>query len=112
MADAHSTPDTTVFKISQHERFTRVGYRPVKGNHDIPAINMAGQWLKEAGFRTGQPLKLRVMPGCIVITVQDIRALWQDLHALSVAAFDEQAVAQWLRGFPGGLNLAGMENGR
>ncbi|TAI98721.1 type I toxin-antitoxin system SymE family toxin, partial [Pectobacterium versatile] len=24
MADAHSTPDTTVFKISQAERFTRV----------------------------------------------------------------------------------------
>ncbi|UJR62513.1 SymE family type I addiction module toxin [Dickeya zeae] len=109
MADAHSTPDTTVFKISQHERFTRVGYRPVKGNHDTPAITMAGHWLKEAGFRTGQPLKLRVMPGCIVITTQDIRALWQDLHALSVAAFDEQAVAQWLRGFPGGLDVGGVQ---
>ncbi|WP_231578149.1 MULTISPECIES: SymE family type I addiction module toxin [Dickeya] len=53
MADAHSTPDTAVFKISQHERFTRVGYCPVKGNHDTPAINIAGQWLKEAGFRLG-----------------------------------------------------------
>ncbi|WP_226052876.1 type I toxin-antitoxin system SymE family toxin [Dickeya chrysanthemi] len=74
MADAHSTPDTTVFKISQHEHFTHVGHHPVKGNHDTPAINIAGQ-----------PLKLRVMPGYIVITVQDIRALWQDLHALSIA---------------------------
>ncbi|WP_033111638.1 hypothetical protein [Dickeya dadantii] len=108
MADAHSTPDTTVFKISQHEHFTHVGHHPVKGNHDTPAINIAGQWLK-----------LRVMPSCIVITEQDIHALWQDLHALwqdlhalSIASFDEQAVAQWLRGFPGGLNLAGMENGR
>ncbi|ACT07407.1 conserved hypothetical protein [Dickeya chrysanthemi Ech1591] len=53
MADAHSTSDTAVFKISQHERFTRVGYCPVKGNHDTPAINIAGQWLKEAGFRLG-----------------------------------------------------------
>nr|WP_052012565.1 SymE family type I addiction module toxin [Pectobacterium betavasculorum] len=98
--------------MSQHERFTRVGYRPIKGNHDTPAINMAGQWLKEAGFSTGQPLKLRIMPGCIVITVQDIRALWQDLHALSIAPFDEDAVTYWLNRFPGGLNLAGIENGR
>ncbi|WOA52027.1 SymE family type I addiction module toxin [Dickeya solani] len=112
MADAHSTSDTAVFKISQHEHFTHVGHHPVKGNHDTPAINIAGQWLKEAGFRLGQPLKLRVMPSCIVITVQNIHALWQDLHALSIASFDEQAVAQWLRGFPSGLNLAGMENGR
>ncbi|WP_433915685.1 SymE family type I addiction module toxin [Pectobacterium versatile] len=58
MADAHSTPDTTVFKISQAERFTRVGYRPIKGNHATPAINIAGQWLKDAGFTTGQPLRL------------------------------------------------------
>ncbi|WP_233973259.1 SymE family type I addiction module toxin [Pectobacterium versatile] len=50
MADAHSTPDTTVFKISQAERFTRVGYRPIKGNHDTPAINITGQWLKDAGL--------------------------------------------------------------
>ncbi|KHN55405.1 SymE family type I addiction module toxin [Pectobacterium fontis] len=110
MADAHSTPDTTVFKISQAERFTRVGYRPIKGNHDTPAINIAGQWLKEAGFSTGQPLRLRIMPGCIVITTQDIRALWQDLQALSIAPFDEYAVTHWLNRFPGGLDLAEMES--
>ncbi|MDX5631168.1 MULTISPECIES: SymE family type I addiction module toxin [unclassified Brenneria] len=34
---------------------------------------MSGKWLQEAGFSTGQPLKLHVMPGGIVITVQDIR---------------------------------------
>nr|WP_258030031.1 type I toxin-antitoxin system SymE family toxin [Pectobacterium odoriferum] len=83
MADAHSTPDTTVFKITQAERFTRVGYRPIKGNHDTPAINIAGQWLKDAGFTTGQPLKLRIMPGCIVITTQDIHELWGNLQALT-----------------------------
>ncbi|MBN3265832.1 SymE family type I addiction module toxin [Pectobacterium brasiliense] len=94
------------------ERFTRVGYRPIKGNHDTPAINMAGHWLKDAGFTTGQPLKLRIMPGCIVITVQDIRALWQDLHALSVAPFDEDAVTHWLNRFLGGLNLEEIKNGR
>ncbi|WP_233961678.1 SymE family type I addiction module toxin [Pectobacterium versatile] len=105
MADAHSTPDTTVFKISQAERFTRVGYRPIKGNHDTPAINIAGQWLKDAGFSTGQALKLRIMPGCIVITTQDIRELWGNLQALSIAPFDERAATQWLNRFPGGLNV-------
>ncbi|ASN84474.1 type I toxin-antitoxin system SymE family toxin [Pectobacterium versatile] len=105
MADAHSTPDTTVFKISQAERFTRVGYRPIKGNHDTPAINITGQWLKDAGFTTGQPLKLRIMPGCIVITTQDIRELWGNLQALSIAPFDERAATQWLNRFPGGLNV-------
>ncbi|QQG29472.1 hypothetical protein JFY74_05290 [Pectobacterium carotovorum] len=45
------------------------------------------------------------MPGCIVITTQDIRALWQDLQALSIAPFDERAAASWLNRFPGGLSM-------
>ncbi|WP_326489320.1 SymE family type I addiction module toxin [Pectobacterium versatile] len=36
----------------------------------------ARQWLKDAGFSTGQPLRLRIMPSCIVITTQDIHELW------------------------------------
>ncbi|WP_413556418.1 SymE family type I addiction module toxin [Brenneria sp. L3-3Z] len=71
--DAYSAPFTPVFKISQPERYQRVGYRPNRGDTSTPAINISGKWLQEAGFSTGQPLKLRVMPGCIVITVQDIR---------------------------------------
>ncbi|WP_442878694.1 SymE family type I addiction module toxin [Brenneria sp. g21c3] len=65
----HFTPDTPVFKISQHERYQRVGYRPNKGDTSTPAITLSGKWLGEAGFTTGQSLKLRIMPGCIVITV-------------------------------------------
>ncbi|WP_261850281.1 type I toxin-antitoxin system SymE family toxin, partial [Pectobacterium araliae] len=70
------------------------------GNHDTPAINIAGQWLKEAGFSTGQPLKLRIMPGCIIITTQGIRELWGNLQALSIAPFDERAATRWLNTFP------------
>ncbi|WP_390196451.1 SymE family type I addiction module toxin [Brenneria goodwinii] len=66
MADAPSTPDIPVFKISQPERYQRVGYRPNKGDTSTPAITISGKWLQEAGFCTGQSLKLRVMPGCIV----------------------------------------------
>ncbi|MFP1853867.1 SymE family type I addiction module toxin [Lonsdalea quercina] len=94
--------------MSQAERFTRVGYRPIKANHDTPAINIAGQWLKDAGFTTGLPLKLRVMPGCLVITAQDIRELWFMLPGLSKAPFDERAAAEWLGAFPGGLDLGGI----
>ncbi|WP_326489370.1 SymE family type I addiction module toxin [Pectobacterium versatile] len=32
--------------------------------------------MKDAGFSTGQPLRLRIMPSCIVITTQDIHELW------------------------------------
>ncbi|MFP1807426.1 SymE family type I addiction module toxin [Lonsdalea quercina] len=65
-------------------------------------------WLQEAGFSTGQPLKLRVMPGCIVITVQDLRELWHCLEGLSLQPFDERSAAEWLRRFPGGLDMAGI----
>ncbi|WP_100059687.1 SymE family type I addiction module toxin [Lonsdalea iberica] len=75
-----------------------------------PAINISGKWLQEAGFGTGQPLKLSVMPGCIVITVQDIRELWRCLEGLSREPFDERAAADWLNRFPGGLDLAGILN--
>ncbi|POD90169.1 hypothetical protein BV924_23130 [Pectobacterium odoriferum] len=45
------------------------------------------------------------MPGCIVITTQDIHELWGNLQALSIAPFDEYAVTHWLNRFPGGLNM-------
>ncbi|MFJ5319768.1 SymE family type I addiction module toxin, partial [Pectobacterium versatile] len=67
----------------------------------------ARQWLKDAGFPTGQPLRLRIMPGCIAITMQDIHELWGNLQALSIAPFDERAATQWLNRFPGGLNVEG-----
>ncbi|MCG8711007.1 type I toxin-antitoxin system SymE family toxin [Brenneria sp. 4F2] len=74
--NTHSTPDTTVFKISQPERYLRVGYRPNRGDVPTPAINISGKWLQEGGFSTSQLFKLRVMPGCLIITAQDIRELW------------------------------------
>ncbi|MFE8100741.1 hypothetical protein RBA63_13140 [Brenneria goodwinii] len=50
------------------------------------------------------------MPGCIVITVQDIRELWRCLEGLSLQPFDERAAADWLNRFPSGLDLAGIIN--
>ncbi|QCR09837.1 type I toxin-antitoxin system SymE family toxin [Brenneria rubrifaciens] len=94
--------------MSQPERYQRVGFRPNKGDSSTPTINISGKWLQEAGFSTGLPLKLRVMPGCLVITVQDIRELWYCLEGLSREPFDERAAADWLNRFPGGLDLEGI----
>ena len=39
-------------------------YRP------IPALTLKGHWLEDAGFETGTPLEVRVMDGCIILTVK------------------------------------------
>lgn len=36
-----------------------------------PAVTLKGRWLDEAGFETGAALKVRVMPGCLVLTAQE-----------------------------------------
>ncbi|AWD07802.1 endoribonuclease SymE [Salmonella enterica] len=36
----------------------------------IPAIIMKGQWLEAAGFATGTKMDIKVMEGCIVLTVK------------------------------------------
>ncbi|GAB2932778.1 hypothetical protein GCM10011328_34980 [Hafnia psychrotolerans] len=36
-----------------------------------PTITPKGYWLEDAGFETGTPLKVRVMPGCLVLTAQE-----------------------------------------
>ncbi|MBJ3305326.1 SymE family type I addiction module toxin, partial [Salmonella enterica subsp. enterica serovar Agona] len=35
-----------------------------------PAIIMKGQWLEAAGFATGTKMDIKVMEGCIVLTVK------------------------------------------
>jgi len=51
------------------------------------------------------------MPGCIVITVQDIRELWRCLEGLSREPFNERVAADWLNRFPSGLDLTGIMSG-
>lgn len=35
------------------------------------AIRLRGKWLQQAGFLAQTRVRVRVMPGCLVITVQD-----------------------------------------
>lgn len=53
------------------------------------------------------PVKIRVMPDCIVITPQNTRELWGCLEGLSVVDINKQKVATWLKTFPGALNDTG-----
>ncbi|QJF19945.1 type I toxin-antitoxin system SymE family toxin [Phytobacter diazotrophicus] len=71
------------------------------------AVPLQGVWLTEAGFTDGMPIKIRVMPDCIVITTQNTRELWGCAEGLSVVGVNRPKMIQWLEGFPGALNDTG-----
>lgn len=35
----------------------------------IPMLRIRGKWLAQAGFTIGTPVKIRVMHGCLVMTI-------------------------------------------
>ena len=53
------------------------------------------------------PIKIRVMPDCIVITAQNTRELYGCAEGLSVAPVNRKKMAQWIGAFPGALNDTG-----
>lgn len=70
-------------------------------------LPLSGEWLFNAGFIDGMPVKIRVMPDCIVITPQNTRELWGCLEGMSVVNMNKQKVGIWLKTFPGSLNDTG-----
>ncbi|WP_435928489.1 SymE family type I addiction module toxin [Dryocola sp. BD613] len=42
-----------------------------KTHNKATSITLKGGWLDEAGFETGMPLKVRVIPDCLVLTTQE-----------------------------------------
>lgn len=42
-------------------------YKCLTKNIDVPFINIAGLYLKEAGFEIGQPVKVLVLNDCIIL---------------------------------------------
>nr|WP_154325578.1 SymE family type I addiction module toxin [Pantoea sp. 201603H] len=49
-----------------------MGYiRDWKTHNKATSITLKGDWLADAGFETGTPLKVRVIPGCLVLTAQE-----------------------------------------
>lgn len=70
-------------------------------------IFLRGEWVTQAGFTDGMPIKIRVMPDCIVITAQNPRELWGCVEGLSIVHINHKKVALWLKDFPGALNDIG-----
>ncbi|MEG3128386.1 SymE family type I addiction module toxin [Pantoea cypripedii] len=44
-----------------------MGYRPKGGDRSTPQVSIAGKWLAEARFETGQPVIVRVEAGCLIL---------------------------------------------
>ncbi|MGE6980462.1 SymE family type I addiction module toxin [Kluyvera intermedia] len=71
------------------------------------AIPLYGEWMAQAGFINGMPVKIRVMKDCIVITPQNTRELWGCLEGMSATYINQQKVKAWLKTFPGALQDTG-----
>ncbi|WP_228007811.1 SymE family type I addiction module toxin [Kosakonia pseudosacchari] len=46
---------------------------------------MKGDWIEQAGFTGGMPIRIRMTPDCIIITAQNTRELWGCAEGMSVA---------------------------
>ncbi|WP_395755593.1 hypothetical protein OT793_12310 [Edwardsiella ictaluri] len=53
------------------------------------------------------PIKILVMPDCIVITAQNTRELWGCAERLSALPVCKKKMEQWIQSFPGVLNDTG-----
>ena len=81
MASDHSTGNGRPVNLPAERRLTvgRLYYEyPPKQNgsvrdaRHVPWLQMRGDWLSAAGFDIRAPVRVRVMPGCLVLTVEKI----------------------------------------
>ncbi|EBH3647886.1 endoribonuclease SymE [Salmonella enterica] len=72
MTTPHSIAEFTDPEVSpENNRKGTVSYASRFEDHQhIPAIIMKGQWLEAAGFAIGTKIDIKVMEGCIVLTVK------------------------------------------
>ncbi|EAB6419179.1 type I toxin-antitoxin system SymE family toxin [Salmonella enterica] len=71
------------------------------------SVRLCGDWMAQAGFINGMPVKIRVMKDCVVITPQNTRKLWGCIEGMSVTYINQRNVKAWLKNFPGALNDTG-----
>lgn len=77
MADKHSTGKPRPAKTPTERRLTvgtsyyeYPGHAPGLGRtRNVPWLQMRGDWLAAAGFDIQAPVRVRVMRGCLVLTV-------------------------------------------
>ena len=82
MTDAHFTLSRKVIKSQALQKWIKVNIVPVPptqklkdkypcvGSQPAPSISMQGKWLDQVGFPIDQPVKVRAMEGCIVLTAE------------------------------------------
>lgn len=79
MAKKHSTqepPPPTICQVRQL-KVNQIAYMhkrkddPAGGGRPVPWIQLKGQWLLRAGFAIDQPITVRVMERCLVVTVRE-----------------------------------------
>ncbi|WP_260232715.1 type I toxin-antitoxin system SymE family toxin [Enterobacter sp. BIGb0383] len=63
--------------------------------------------MEQAGFIDGMPLKIRVMPDCIITTTQYTRELYGCAEGPDVAYIHQPKMKQWQEKFPRALNDTG-----
>lgn len=71
MAETHHKPETGTPTTTRG--YTVSYIRDSRTFEPVPAITLRGNWLAEGGFETGTPVDVRVMPGCLILTVQEPR---------------------------------------
>ena len=77
MANGRSTGNPRPAKIPTERRLTvgsqfyeYPGHQPPRPSKQAPWLRMGGHWLAAAGFNIQAPVRVRVMPGCLVLTVE------------------------------------------
>lgn len=64
------TPRTERFTTIVADYYPPLGEPTHSGDRLIPGIKLRGLWLQRAGFEVNEKIRIRVMPGCLVITAE------------------------------------------
>lgn len=67
MRSDSSRSQANIESSGMQERFLTVALYPEPNPH-VPWIRLRGLWLRQAGFTPKSRVRVRVMPGCLVIT--------------------------------------------
>ncbi|EOF5101274.1 SymE family type I addiction module toxin [Salmonella enterica] len=119
--DLHSAPDTAAQSENTRPAKAAKKARSIRAPDVLPdfthcefyssvnghSLSLYGEWMPQAGFPAGMPVKIRVMKDCIVITPQNTRELWGCIEGMSVTYLNQRKVKQWLDAFPGALHDTG-----
>lgn len=100
MAETHHKPETGTPTTTRG--YTVSYIRDSRTFEPVPAITLRGNWLAEAGFETGTPLNVRVLPDCLILTVKPPSAEPEVVQALrqvcgKLSARKQRQIAEFIQ---------------